>query len=188
MLSPCRFPISWMQDPSRKYEEGPRSEPDKLSCDNRPEDGTAWYSLPRLWSSYSFSSDWSDVKWSNIIRDHRFINVFQNIHFVLNQVISICMTTETQQSHQKVRLYPSTVFVFCRSFISRGKRRGFDVWCQSLRDGNEVRAIFVCLFKWIHLTLIVGVIITIIGNSCFTPWSQGSTWFLRFSASNPQRQ
>ena len=31
------------------------------------------------------------------------------------------------------------------------------------RKRSEVRAIFVCLFKWIHLTLTVGVIITIIG-------------------------
>ena len=162
MLSPCRFPISWMQDPSRKYEEGPRSEPDKLSCDNRPEDGTAWYSLPRLWSSYSFSSDWSDVKWSNIIRDHRFINVFQNIHFVLNQVISICMTTETQQSHQKVRLYPSTVFVvFCRSFISRGEmRRGFDVWCKSLSEAEtrwgQSLSVYLNVFTspWLSMSLL----------------------------------
>ena len=170
---------------------GPRSEPDKLSCDNRPEDGTAWYSLPRLWSSYSFSSDWSDVKWSNIIRDHRFINVFQNIHFVLNQVISICMTTETQQSHQKVRLYPSTVFVFCRSFISRGEmRRGFDVWCQSLSEAEtrwgQSLSVYLNVFTspWLscpchYYDYWVFVFYTLIPSP---------DMILRFSASNPQRQ
>ena len=137
MLSPCRFPISWMRDPSRKYEAGPRTEPDKLWCDNL---ARRWHCVIFLPQTLIKLQQWliqCEMKWSNIIRDHRFINVFQNIHFVLNQMITICMTTEAQQSHQKVRLCPSNVFVFCRSLIFRGKRRGFDVWC--LRNGNVVR-------------------------------------------------
>ena len=57
------------------------------------------------------------------------------------------------------------------------------LWCLmsvALRSGNEVRAIFVCLSKCIHLTLTVHVIITIIGYSCSTPWYQAPTWFLDF--------
>ena len=83
-------------------------------------------------------------------------------------MISICMTTETQQTHHPV---PLTVSVKCLYFVAlsypevRGGALMFDV---ALRNGNEVRAISVCLFKWIHLTLTGGVIIAIIGDSCLT--------------------
>ena len=193
MWSPCRFPISWMRDPSRKYEAGPRTEPDKLWCDNL---ARRWHCVIFLPQTLIKLQQWliqCEMKWSNIIRDHRFINVFQNIHFVLNQMISICMTTEAQQSHQNVRLYPSNVFVFCRSFISRGKRRGFDVWCQSLSETEtlwgEVRAIFVCLFKWIHLTLTQLSVSSLrsLGFVFYTLMPR-LDMILRFSASNPQRQ
>ena len=176
MWSPCRFPISWMRDPSRKYEAGPRTEPDKLWCDNL---ARRWHCVIFLPQTLIKLQQWliqCEMKWSNIIRDHRFINVFQNIHFVLNQMISICMTTEAQQSHQM-----SNVFVFCRSFISRGEmRRGFDAWCQSLSEAETRWGQSLSVSKCIHLTLTVHVIITIIGDSCSTPWYQVSTWFLDF--------
>ena len=141
MCSPCRFPISWMQDPSRKWEVEPRSEPDKLSCDNPAKGWPCVIFLPQTLIKLQQWLIQCEMKWSNIIRDHRFINVFQNIHFVLNQMISICMTTETQHpsrpiTHPTVSV-KSQMFVFCRSFISE-VRGGFDRRCQS-RSGTETR-------------------------------------------------
>ena len=150
-----------MRDPSRKYEAGPRTEPDKLWCDNL---ARRWHCVIFLPQTLIKLQQWliqCEMKWSNIIRDHRFINVFQNIHFVLNQMISICVTTETQQTHQIVWLYPSNVFVFCRSLLVHIPSWKERLWCSmsvALRKGNEVRPIFVCLFKWIHPASTVGAV------------------------------
>lgn len=141
MWSPCRFPISWMRDPSRKYEAGPRTEPDKLWCDNL---ARRWHCVIFLPQTLIKLQQWliqCEMKWSNIIRDHRFINVFQNIHFVLNQMISICMTTEAQQPIKKSDCIRQMYLYFVALSYPevRGEALMFDVSRSQKRKRCEVR-------------------------------------------------
>ena len=158
-----------MQDPSRKSDVEPRSEPDKLLCDNCARDGAAWYTWTRPSSLHEWVIKWEMIQhytWSKIYKCFPKYTFCPDDILFLDHIINIqrklCRPIKTSPVQFPPYALCISVSLYTVAQISRGERK-VDV---SPRP-----------FKWNRLG---DVIITVMGDSCLTRWCQGWTWFFNF--------